>query len=124
MLGSAVKANSSVWAGPLTGPEDLLTAKTLQRLGITPESTAESNGRQRFLALGVHSEPYLAKDRDVDSWLWRYSSEVLEGKACCSRQWVSTHYMKPQDMEHIENLKYARCNHTSERYPFLDFDAL
>ena len=99
---------------PTQGPEDLLTSDKLRKLGIEPETTLDSHGRQFFLPLGPHSE-WNRKVRDPRFWFYRWSPEAKVGSECCSERWVASHYVSRWDMYRLNELEEAQCRlHPSE----------
>lgn len=43
------------------------------------------------------------------------------GLECCSKKWVSTHYITPEDQRRIDDMETAQCSNThAEEWPFID----
>ena len=93
-LGSRAEVDSAIWAGPSTGPEDFLLSRTLMNLGIYPVDTRDSKGSHIFLTLGLDPERIFTRSSHPDLWYWQFSKDALEGPACCSTRWLTTHYIK------------------------------
>lgn len=120
VLGRSVQQDPSVWAGPVNGPADLLTSRTLHKLGVPVNDTRDAAGRQRFLTLGVETERAITRAKNPDVWLWKYSPESKEGAACCSPKWISSHYMKEKQMYSLHNLLQIGCAMSPDTFPFLE----
>lgn len=84
-------------------------ALSLNRLGIATENTRDEEGRARFITLGLHPERTLTRDANKDHWLWVYDRDSKEGLECCSKHWVGTHYVPPEEMRQLEDLHSVGC---------------
>eukprot|EP00041_Stephanoeca_diplocostata_P038180 m.1482870 g.1482870 ORF g.1482870 m.1482870 type:complete len:601 (-) comp25178_c0_seq74:286-2088(-) len=120
-LGSAMASpDDPQWAGKPNGkgPEDLLTAITLRKLGIGVQDCLDDKGRQLFLPMGIDFE-YFAPKRDESSWFYNYSRNVAAGPECCSRRWATAHYIKIPDMFGLDQLEHHPCIIGTEEWPHL-----
>ena len=99
ILGDAAEKDPSIWAGPSSGAEDQLLSKTLVvNFGIYPVDTRDSDGKHVFGALGLEPERMYFRKTSPDLWYWRFSPDAKEGKECCSSHWITSHYMKMEQV--------------------------
>jgi glycoprotein-N-acetylgalactosamine 3-beta-galactosyltransferase len=84
-------------------------AAALERVGINTTDTRDSEGRQRFLGIGVDNERMSTRKQRPDFWLWRYSPEAKEGRECCSKKFVSSHYALPDQMRYLDDAHDSGC---------------
>ena len=68
LLGVRAEADASVWAGPSSGPEDYLLARTLMGLNIFPVDTRDEKGGHQFLSLGLDPERIFTRKDQPDIW--------------------------------------------------------
>ena len=91
---------------PEGSAEDVEVGKCLHAMGVKPDNTRDSGGRERFMPLPPehHLIPgYLPKD----FWLWSYDNNPYkEGPECCSDHAVTFHYIKPKYMYLLEYFVY------------------
>ena len=73
------------------------------------EDTRDEEGRARFISLGLGHERTLSRIRDAKNWFWMYERTAKEGKACCSKRWVGTHYVGPEMMRQLEDMYAVGC---------------
>eukprot|EP00048_Salpingoeca_helianthica_P020571 m.7232 g.7232 ORF g.7232 m.7232 type:complete len:539 (+) comp4977_c0_seq2:197-1813(+) len=118
-LGAAVEKDPNVWAGPATGPADLLMSRTLNKLGALPQDTRDSEGRHVFIALGLEMEYGSSRASSPDMWLWKYSPDARDGKNCCSKRWITAHYFKPNQMYSLYKMQQLGCTTSADAFPFL-----
>jgi hypothetical protein len=90
-LGEAITKDPKVWAGS-EGHADMLTSKTLNKLGISAGNTLDVNKRNTFIATGLDLEHTMTRKKNPNEWLWMYSDDTREGMDCCATRWISTHY--------------------------------
>ena len=78
------------WSGTPrgTGPEDLLTSKSLKPLGIDAVESTDKQGRQLFMPMGIDHE-YFAPRRDENAWFYRCARAVHARREGGGR-WCST----------------------------------
>jgi glycoprotein-N-acetylgalactosamine 3-beta-galactosyltransferase len=84
-------------------------ALSLSRIGIFTEDTHDEEGRARFLTLGLTFERGLTREKNKDHWLWHFDQQAREGRECCSKRWIGTHYVAPEDMRQLEDLHAMGC---------------
>jgi glycoprotein-N-acetylgalactosamine 3-beta-galactosyltransferase len=82
---------------------------SLQRVGILTEDTRDADGRARFISLGLSAERVLSRTKDSQHWFWKYEAAAKEGKQCCSKRWIGTHYVPPEEMRQLEDLHAIGC---------------
>jgi glycoprotein-N-acetylgalactosamine 3-beta-galactosyltransferase len=100
-LRSAIEKDSNAWAGPSTGPADLLMSRTLNKLGAFPKDTRDVEGRHVFIGLGLEMEYGSTRAKSPDLWFWKYSPDARDGKECCSKRWITSHYFKPAQVRRM-----------------------
>eukprot|EP00043_Microstomoeca_roanoka_P019016 m.208477 g.208477 ORF g.208477 m.208477 type:complete len:499 (+) comp16926_c1_seq1:282-1778(+) len=90
--------------------EDVEIARSLQALGIQCEDTRDETGRETFLPLNIQRLRYeISKEQKPDFWYWRYAYyPARDGLECCSRNWISTHYVYSKDMYTLQRLHRER----------------
>lgn len=131
-LGQKAEKDSAVWAGPSSGPEDQLLAKTLMvNFGLYPIDTRDANGRHVFITLGLDPERIFTRKDQPDLWFWQFSQDAKEGPACCSPKWITTHYIKAAQVSEGSRscdgglfqwrvCCFQDCTHYAARCPLLD----
>lgn len=111
--------DAALWEGPLEGPEDYLTSRTLRKVGVLTADTRDSDGRHQFLSLGLDPEHTYSRANHPTLWLWKFSKDVREGMDCCSARWITTHYISDMQMYAIDRLRASRCAVDVKRWPYL-----
>jgi len=108
------------WAGEPqgTGPEDLLTSKSLKPLGIGVQESMDNHGRQLFMPMGLDHE-YFAPERDEKNWFYKYSKSAKAGPECCSEKWIASHYTKSPQMYALDVLKDVKRIMPIKEWPHL-----
>lgn len=108
------------WAGEPqgTGPEDLLTSKSLKPLGIGVQESMDNHGRQLFMPMGLDHE-YFAPERDEKNWFYKYSKSAKAGPECCSEKWIASHYTKSPQMYALDILEDVKCIMPIKEWPHL-----
>jgi hypothetical protein len=77
---------SKVWAGPINGPEDAQTAKSMRNIDIQTERAIDVDGKELFFPMGTGFEQG-ARQRNEDLWFYKYCPAVKAGPDCCSERW-------------------------------------
>ncbi len=111
--------DASVWEGPLSGPEDYLTSRTLRKVGVLTTDTRDGK-QHRFISLGLDAEHTLRRSTHPTLWFWKFSKDALEGKDCCSTHWVVTHYITASQMYAIDRMRKSLCPVDTSRWPYLE----
>jgi glycoprotein-N-acetylgalactosamine 3-beta-galactosyltransferase len=113
-------AEAEGWAGAPrgTGPEDLLTSKSLAPLGVLAVEAVDKNDRQLFFPMGLEHE-WFAKERDEKAWFYRYSKVAKVGRECCSENWVAVHYTPTPKMYMIDSIEELQCKMELNLWPHL-----
>ena len=114
-------AESEGWAGAPrgTGPEDLLTSKSLKPLGVLAVEAVDKNDRQLFFPMGLEHE-WFAPKRDEKAWFYRYSKVAKVGRECCSENWVAVHYTPTPKMYLIDSIEELQCEMPLNEWPHLE----
>ena len=116
--------DASVWQGPLGGAEDYLTSRTLRNVGVYTTDTRAVDGSHQFITLGLDAEHQLSKASSPGLWLWMFSKDAREGQKCCSKRWISTHYISDAQMYSLDILRRTRCPVRTDRWPYLELPEL
>lgn len=118
--GNLSTSDDGQWAGSFhgTGPEDLLTSKTLKTFGISADECVDDDGRQLFMPMGIDHE-YFAPIRDEKNWFYRYSKTAIAGPGCCSENWAAIHYVKTNEMYGIDQVEDMQCGMSTSEWPHL-----
>lgn len=119
MMGQKVLEDPKNWGGPINGPADLLTSRTLWKIGITAYDTRDELDRHRFIVIGLDAEHVLTRAKQPEAWVWKYSNDTKEASDCCSDNWIATHYVKEAQMYALYNMEQLRCKTVATRYPYL-----
>eukprot|EP00040_Diaphanoeca_grandis_P044062 m.11148 g.11148 ORF g.11148 m.11148 type:complete len:505 (-) comp8686_c0_seq1:90-1604(-) len=115
LLGDVVNStNGSLWNQRATGPEDLLFADILRKLDIRIQPNVDDEGRQLFLPLGPSYEWHSPNSK---GWFYQYSPEAKRGSECCSEEWISSHYVRSDDMYRMDNLETLKCPQKVHEWP-------
>jgi len=88
--------------------EDVLVAACLRKVAqVFPYDTRDAHGRERFhpFTPAAHLS-YRISPKNPD-WYAKYSSDLKQGKECCSSHSIAFHYVKPQLMRRLHALLYA-----------------
>ena len=114
-------AEDEGWAGSPrgTGPEDLLTSKSIKPLGVLAVESLDKNGRQLFFPMGLEHE-WFAPKRDEKAWFYRYSKVAKVGRECCSENWVAVHYTPTPKMYLIDSIEELQCEMPLQEWPHLE----
>lgn len=118
-LGERAAVDANVWEGPLSGPEDYLTSRTLRKVGVNTMDTRDGN-KQRFISLGLDAEHNLRRANTPTLWFWKFSKDAVEGMDCCSTHWVTTHYITAVQMYAIDRMRKSLCPVDTKRWPYLE----
>eukprot|EP00730_Choanoeca_flexa_P018651 TRINITY_DN9080_c0_g1_i2.p1 TRINITY_DN9080_c0_g1~~TRINITY_DN9080_c0_g1_i2.p1 ORF type:complete len:478 (+),score=104.21 TRINITY_DN9080_c0_g1_i2:124-1557(+) len=86
--------------------EDVEIARSLLKLGIVCDDTRDEEGRERFIPMNIDNMRYKYTHKNKPYfWYWRYSYyPTRDGYGCCSKYWISTHYMYSMDLYRLEKL--------------------
>lgn len=89
------KLGENQWSFPPTvldheKSEDLELGRALKLLDIPVENVLGPDGIDAFLPFTPDHHRSMYRD---DSWYWRYNPKAGEGEACCSRWWMTAHYL-------------------------------
>lgn len=118
-MGERLVEDPAVWAGPINGPADLLTSRTLFKVQVPVLDTRDTGGRHRFITIGLEAEHTLFRQKTPDMWLFRYSNDTRDGHDCCSLRWVATHYVKEPQMYALYNMQQLQCRPSTVVFPYL-----
>ena len=92
-------------------------AAAMARIGIDTIDTRDREGRHQFLGIGVDNERMSFRSKDPTFWFWKYSLDAKEGKECCSKKFVSSHYAWPDNMMYMDDAHLQGCE-AAGRDPF------
>ncbi len=83
--------------------EDVEMGKVMRRLGVGCVDTRDAFGRETFIPLNIfHLRERYTRLTHPKLWLWRYSYYPTgEGFECCSRYWISTHYIRGHNFQRL-----------------------
>eukprot|EP00040_Diaphanoeca_grandis_P043925 m.269514 g.269514 ORF g.269514 m.269514 type:complete len:672 (-) comp84709_c0_seq1:209-2224(-) len=112
---------SGTWGKHKFGPEDIYTCNALTRVGVATEDTVDSTGAQLFLPLGPTAE-YNKRSVNPKFWFDRISVGSRIGPACCSKQWVSTHYVSPPQQYLLDDFVHLQCAADQSLWPHVVFN--
>eukprot|EP00048_Salpingoeca_helianthica_P000673 m.43245 g.43245 ORF g.43245 m.43245 type:complete len:553 (-) comp10751_c0_seq2:314-1972(-) len=119
-MGRRATEDPAIWAGPINGPADLLTSRTLHQIKIEALDTRDAQDRHRFITVGLEMEHTLFRAKQPEMWLWSYSNDTKEGHDCCSPRWLATHYVKEAEMYALYNMQQIQCRPNRLLFPYLD----
>ena len=86
--------------------------------------TRDKDGRHQFISLGLDPEHFFTRTGFPSLWLWKFSKDAREGMDCCSKHWVTTHYITSSQMYAIDRLRRSRCEVDQDHWPYLKLPEL
>ena len=106
---TAARSDPDFFSSLDTFADDLEISLSLAKIGIKTQQTLDAEGRQQFHTLGVDYERTLQRADNPGHWYWSYSPNATEGRACCSRRWIASHYTSPYEMYMLNDLHALKC---------------
>ncbi len=109
LLGEAISKNRSLFSPFDTFADDLEISLTLKQIGVPAVYTHDADGRQLFMTLGVDYERTMVRAADPKHWYWAFVPGATEGRECCSKRWIASHYTSPAEMYLLHDLHAMGC---------------
>ena len=113
-----------MWYGHPTGPEDHQTSMTLRNVGVFTMDTRAKDGTHQFISVGLETEHTISRANYAGFWLWNISRDAIDGMGCCSKRWITTHYITFSQMHAVHTLRTWQCVVPTNVWPFLELPEL